>query len=111
MRKVYFVFNDMKEAEYYWRELTYFLKMFDSYTESFRGPYRITTYIKKDKKVGFLKNILIKLKLAKKEYVEVQTEIVFKSKKSNLKGINEKIYNFFEDFYEDSYFLKLLKEI
>ena len=109
MKNLCFVFNNMKDAEYYWRELSYVLKNTDPYLESFRGPFRITTYVKKEKKVSTIRNILIKLKLAKKEYFEIPTEITFKSINSNLKGIADQYY-FGEDYYDDSYLLRFLRE-
>ena len=115
MKRVYFVFKDMKEAEYYWRELSYILKNTAPYVESTRGPFRIFTYVKKEKQKenNFMKKIfkiLIQLKIVQKEYVDIPTEIIFKSKKSALRGIKEPIYYFKEDYYDDSYLLKFLKE-
>ena len=113
MRKIYFVFKNMKEAEYNWRGLAYYLPNEKDFNDvkAIRGPQRIITSITKKEKLNFLKRILIKLNIIKPKFYSEPTEIYFKSEKSDLTGIHKDIYYFLEDEYDACYFIDLLKGI
>ena len=110
MKIVYFIFKNMKEAEYYYREIAYSLKMCKITTA--RNPYRITMPRIKEQKEHLINKILIKLGFKNLTYIDASLEIIFKSEKSKEKIPSDiDAYYFFEDEYETEYFLNLINKI
>lgn len=110
MKTVYFIFKNMKEAEYYYRGIAYSFQNFKIIAT--RNPYKIILPRIKEQKENLIGKILIKLGLKQPKYENNDIEIIFKSEKSKQKIPGSiDTYYFFEDEYEIEYFLDLINKI
>lgn len=102
MKRVYFIFKNMKEAEYYWRTLNYYFQMELENVVPSRNPFKIVMPRIKQK------NIFERI-FGRKEN---ELEIIFKSDKhTSIISEENEIYYFFENEYDACYFIDFLKGI
>lgn len=112
MRKTYFIFKDMKEATYYFRNIACELAETNQNIERFQNEKRIVIPRTREEKGTLLNRVLVKLGKAKRVFVEDNLEINFKSTKSKSIDAEEKdIYTFSRDEYDTKYFIKLIDKI
>lgn len=85
----YFVFNNMRDAEYHYKNLVMLLEEKGIKELKYNKKEKSIIFPKKVKrKENFIKNILIKLNILQPTYIDDNLKIIFKSKDSNFVGIH-----------------------
>lgn len=106
MKKVYFIFQNMKEATYYFRNIAYELRESNKKIKVLQNEKRIII----SKSENFIQKLFSKFKKNDKIVLENNIEIDFKSVKSDI-VISENAYYFLEDEYDTKYFMKLISKL
>lgn len=110
METKYFLFKNMKEAEYYFRQMAYYAQ--GRINRKKERPYTLELIVEKEIKENIIGKILIALGLKKKMYISTDVAVFFKSINSNMRSIrDEDIYYFTDkDEYDVQYLLeKIIK--
>ena len=110
MRKTYFIFKDMKEATYYFRNIAYELRESNKKIKVLQNEKKIIIPKVEIEKENFIKKLFSKLRKNDKIVLEDNIEINFKSVKSNF-IISENAFYFLEDEYETKYFIKIINKL
>lgn len=111
MKTAYFIFDNMKEAEYYYRGIGFYLKDENENIKMKRNPYAIIIPRSREIQQNFIGRMLIKLGLKKPTYINYEVEIIFKSKKFNIAGIHHPIYHFEDVDYDFFIFKQIIEEM